>query len=229
MSTKIGAFREIHNLSQAELAEKTGLTQKRISQLENLLSEPSLTEIRLLTEVFNCRFEDLWPGSQVSLDTRNNLLIKYVLREDGHIDPNFTMLVYGDSGSRAQRLKNTLRIGSHVFFHTKIGTGDYVTAYFWVSCILERGLHDKEIQALGCDAAVDDIVILGDRNKSKILTAPLQLDKKLILQLGSLDVPEERFETGRTELSVVASATREHRELSNTDVQLLLKCCKNRG
>lgn len=31
----------------------------------------------------------------------NNLLVKYILREDNHVDPNFTYLTYGDSGNKA--------------------------------------------------------------------------------------------------------------------------------
>ncbi|MHC1745522.1 MAG: helix-turn-helix transcriptional regulator [Negativicutes bacterium] len=229
MENKIAAFREIHSLSQVELAEKIGSTQKRISQLENALSEPSISEIKLLTNIFNCKFEDIWQEASFNKEPANSLLIKYVYGENGHVDPNFTKLVYGDSGSRGQRLNKIIKTGSYIFFHTKIGNGDYITGYFNVAKILERGEHDTEIQSIGCDAEIDEIVIIGDRNNSKILNTPLLLDKKLILQLGSLKVPEERFDTERSELSIVSSATREHRELSGSDVQLLLKLCKDRG
>ena len=33
-----------------------------------------------------------------------SLLIKYIFREDNHVDPNFTHLTYGDSGQRGEQI-----------------------------------------------------------------------------------------------------------------------------
>lgn len=100
------------------------------------------------------------------------VLIKYKHRGEGHVDPDFNYLVYGDTGIRATRLRNIVSVDSFIFFHTSISQNDYITGYFQVEKILEKGHDDQEIKNLPCDAKVDDIIIIGKREASKILTSP---------------------------------------------------------
>lgn len=228
MSNRIKSFRELRNISQSELANKLGLSQKKISQLENCLVEPSLSEVQMFMTILKCSFEDLFIIEEESMMSRS-VLIKYVQMED-HVDPNFTYLTYGDMNKRATRLKNLIEVGSFVFFHTSFDGKEYITGYYNIEKILEKGINDDDINSLNCNAKVDEIILLGNREKSKILTFPLHFDRKLAIELKSLGITEQRFEESySSELSVISNATREHRELSSIDVEILLNKCKGRG
>lgn len=158
-----------------------------------------------------------------------NLLIKYILREDNHVDPNFTYLTYGDSGNRAIQIQKTIKPGSFVFFHTSYNGKAYITAYFYVERVLKKDDNPAEIAALNTDSKVDEVIILGSRERSKILTYPLPFDQTLAEQLTSLKIGEEKFTGNLSELQTISNSTRSHRILSNTDVELLLEKCLNRG
>ena len=53
IKNKIKQIREIHKLNQSEFAERLGVTQKIISNLESGKNEPSLQLIKNLTITFN--------------------------------------------------------------------------------------------------------------------------------------------------------------------------------
>ncbi|WP_080848630.1 hypothetical protein [Cytobacillus gottheilii] len=158
-----------------------------------------------------------------------NLLIKYISREDNHVDPNFTYLTYGDSGTRGSQIINSVLPSSYVFFHTSFNGKGYITAYFYVERILTRGENGAEIASLVTDSKVDDVVILGSRERSKILTYPLPFERGLAVELTSLGIDSTRFDSGQSELQTISNATRTHRELSAVDVELLLNKCLNLG
>ncbi|KMP74550.1 helix-turn-helix domain-containing protein (plasmid) [Bacillus wiedmannii] len=233
MTNKIQFYRKSIGLSQNQLAEKMQVSQKRISQLENssLSSrvEPSLSEIIQLLNIFDCNFEDLFEFKRRNEGMEKGVLIKYTHRGPEHVDPDFTYLVYGDSGKRAVRLKNIVDTNTIVFFHTNIGGSDYITGYFKVAQILHKGQDDKDIIKLKSDAKKDEIIILGDRDESKILISPLLFDKGLALKLKSLNIEENYFDGTSTELMKLNSKTREHRELSPGDTKALKQMCIGRG
>lgn len=158
-----------------------------------------------------------------------NLLVKYILREDGHIDPNFTYLTYGDSGNKGKQILNNVEPGSYVFFHTSYNGKGYITAYFYVEHVLTQDKNNSQISALITDSKIDDVVIIGSRDRSKILTYPLPFDQNLVEQLPSLDIKVERFKSEQTELKIISDATRTHRVLSGKDLEVLLSKCLNRG
>lgn len=229
VNNRIKTFREMKELSQAGLAEKMGITQKKMSQIENSVIDPSLAEINKLTTIFDRSFEDLFVNEEGNSEMNKHILIKYV-QMDKHVDPNFTYLAYGDSNKRGTRLDNIVSIGSYAFFHTSIGSSEYLTGYFKIEKILHKGKDDIEIETLPFDAKVDDIIIIGSRADSKILTLPLLFDKKLAVEVTSLGVTSQRFtETDASELSVISNATREHRELSQFDTEFLIRKCEGRG
>jgi hypothetical protein len=60
-----------------------------------------------------------------------NLLIPYVYLY-GHNDPLFEEFTYGDVKTRARKLRNKLKKGDYVFFHTSMGGKKYITAYYVV-------------------------------------------------------------------------------------------------
>jgi hypothetical protein len=95
--------------------------------------------------------------------------------KEGHVDPNLTQLVYGDSNQHGNILKKHLKPGSYLFFNTRIGNNRYITAYFYVEKLLEQEKGSDEIKGLHCSAQFDEVIVIGSRTFSKILTAPLSL------------------------------------------------------
>lgn len=56
----LGAWRIYRGLSQSEVANKTGLTQSAISQMENKGSKPQMKTLERLAKVYNCRPSQLY-------------------------------------------------------------------------------------------------------------------------------------------------------------------------
>ena len=165
-----------------------------------------------------------------------NLLIPYVHLYD-HPDPFFEEFTYGDSGARARKLKNNLKKGDYVFFHTSIGEKKYITAYYVVDRVLDTAevIKDRNIVAKYKNPHIseflsgkrtdkdDDVVLFGDPITSRIIEKPLIFDKTLAEKL-SLNI---NFPKGKTETQTIGSATRAWRELTAKDVEVLLEATKS--
>lgn len=149
-----------------------------------------------------------------------NYLIPYVPIK-GHKDPDFKEMSYGDSGWRGDTLKSNVTVGSYLFFHTKIGNTKYITSYIVVKRIVssEEAQNDPNIN---CDGQYDDWLFIGNKVDSKRLRKPIPFNKSLANKL-SLGIDFSDFDNGvRTELQVIASATRSHRQLTGDDVDVLI-------
>lgn len=164
-----------------------------------------------------------------------NLLIPYLHYAHllGHPDPLFKEFTYGDAGQRARRLRNDLKNGDYIFFHTGVGGEKYITAYYIVDRIMDTAMaiKDKNIIAKYINPHIlegkwrnedDDVIVFGDPITSKILERPLLFNKTLSKKL-SLNIP---FPKGRTETQAISSATRAWRELTDENVKVLLKAIK---
>jgi hypothetical protein len=138
---------------------------------------------------------------------------------------------YGDSESRARKLKRDLKRGDYVFFHTTIRGQRYITAYYIIDRVLDTrdAASDRAIVAKYKNPHVDeyrkgerrdhdDAVIFGDPILSKKLPRPLLFNKTLAQKL-SLAIP---FKEGFTENQCISSATRQWRKLTEKDVDILL-------
>ncbi|WP_336769741.1 hypothetical protein [Bacillus bombysepticus] len=151
----------------------------------------------------------------------------------GHVDPNFTQLVYGHSGANGSMLNNNLEVGSYIFFNARLGTQRFITAYFEISRILRRGEDDIEIDALSCDAKDDNYIFIADRNESKVLTLPLVFDKEMIGKLPSFEADKAYFDRkeaeGRNELMAISDATLRPRVISEEEKEFLKGLCEFRG
>lgn len=160
-----------------------------------------------------------------------NLLITY--RElYNHPDPILEEFSYGDSGQKAKRIMNNVKKGDYVFFHTNMDGNKYITSYYVVDRVVyaKDAIKDENIVSKYKNPHIlehisgertekdNDVVVLGDPNKSRILTNPILFDKSLAQKL-SLNI---KFSQDKTELQSIGSATRPLRELSDNDVNILL-------
>jgi hypothetical protein len=160
-----------------------------------------------------------------------SLLIPYIPLVD-HPDPNLDEFTYGDSGSRAQKLKNDLDQGDYVFFHTTIRGNRHLTAYYVVDRVLDtskaaineaiaskyQNIHIKEYEK-GERGDQEDAILFGDPILSRKLPRPLPFNQALAEKL-SLDIP---FSEDFTENQCISSATRQWRKLNEKDVKTLLQ------
>lgn len=159
-----------------------------------------------------------------------NLLIPYVSLIN-HQDPLLKEFTYGDIGQRGRKLKNSLTIGDYIFFHTTINSRKFITAYYIVDRVIntEDAVKDKRILAkfknphlsdfLNDHTSKDDYIAFGDPILSKVLERPLLFDKNLAEKL-SLKI---KFISTKTETQIIGSATRSWRELTDGDIEVLLK------
>ncbi|KAA9023563.1 hypothetical protein [Niallia endozanthoxylica] len=152
---------------------------------------------------------------------------------EGHVDPNFTQLVYGDSGRKGNILKSNLSPGSYIFFNARIGAKRYLTAYFYVEKMLFKGEHDEEIESLTCSAKEDEVIIIGSRLFSKVLTIPLDFDRGLIGEIKSYGADNNYFEqkkaNGVGELEAIRDKTLNPKVITEEEKEMLITLCKNRG
>ena len=158
------------------------------------------------------------------------LLIPYVPLS-WHHDPMLEEFTYGDSESRARKLKRDLKRGDYVFFHTTIRGQRYITAYYIIDRVLDTrdAASDRAIVAKYKNPHIDeyrkgerrdhdDAVIFGDPILSKRLPRRLLFNRTLAQKL-SLAIP---FKEGFTENQCISSATRQWRKLTEEDVNILL-------
>jgi hypothetical protein len=148
-------------------------------------------------------------------------LIPYVPLK-GHKDPDFKELSYGDSCQRGETLKNNLSNGSYLFFHTKIGSAKYITCFIAVEKIVS-GKDAQSDESIKCDGQYDDWLFIGNKDNSKRLRKPIPFNRVIAEKL-SLRINFDSLDKGeRSELQVIGSSTRSHRQLSEDDVSELLE------
>lgn len=148
-------------------------------------------------------------------------LIQYKYQSN-HLDPDLKEFIYEQSGTRGETLKRTVGKDDYLFFH-KDG---YITGYIVVKRVIS-GLEAKASPNINSDAQNDDWVFIGEKEKSERLTRQLPLTRKLLEQLSlSIDF-KDLDNKKRTEKSVINSATRAHRKLTNDDISKLLKEVKS--
>lgn len=154
------------------------------------------------------------------------------MAQSGHVDPNFTHLVYRDSNQHGNVLRRHLQPGSYLFFNTRIGRMRYIMAYFYMEKILKGETDREEIQGLRCSAQSDEVIIIGDRSFSKVLTAPLPFDRDLIQNMP-YRADDRYFESkstnGASELEAIKDKTLNPTVINDEEKNLLLRLCENRG
>jgi hypothetical protein len=151
----------------------------------------------------------------------------------GHVDPNFTQLVYGNSGRNGKIIEKNSNVGSYIFFNARIGNKRYITAYFYIEKILLKGKHDQEIASLNCSAKDDEVIVIGSRLFSKVLTIPLDFDRELIEKIKSYNANHDYFENKKLdkigELEAIKDKTLNPKIITEEEKELLIELCKYKG
>lgn len=169
-----------------------------------------------------------------------NLLIPYVPLIH-HMDPVLEEFTYGDIQRRGLKLKEDIRKGDYLFFHTSINSRKCITVYYVVDRVLEtlEAAKDRNIVLKYKNPHIkeylqdkrnykNDVVVFGDPILSHRLDRPLEFDRELAQKL-SLGI---KFKQEFTDSQCIGSATRQWRELSGKDVDILLneiKSSENKG
>ncbi len=160
-----------------------------------------------------------------------NLLIPYTPLAD-HPDPLLDEFTYGDVNERGKKLLKDVEKGDYIFLHTSQRGKRVITAYYVVAEVHPvseayndinirnkyRNPHLTRYQEHG-NQYDDDVIVFGDPIRSKKLEPSLPLDRQLTEKLY-LNIP---FHKNKTELQNISSATRAWRELSDSEVNILLK------
>jgi hypothetical protein len=150
---------------------------------------------------------------EIEFGNGKNLLYRYIddaNKNWDHPDPLFKELIYGEGGGGnfGTMVRNNVRKGSHIFFHTTIEGQRYITAHYFVSKIVEGydAKHDDKIRSnyqnvhihpenypewwpdYDIDKEIksdsDDILVFGDYEKSLgKLVSPLKFDRELAEKL----------------------------------------------
>lgn len=86
ISERIKSLRKEKGLNQAELGEKTGITRRSISTIENGETDPSATQITAISKFFNVSTEYLLNGKEEesTISTTEQEIIQLV-RKDSEI------------------------------------------------------------------------------------------------------------------------------------------------
>jgi hypothetical protein len=162
---------------------------------------------------------------EIEFGNGKNMLYRYIddaNKNWDHPDPLFEELTYGEGGGGNFRtmVRNSVRKGSHIFFHTTIEGQRYITAHYFVSKIVEGydARHDDKIRSNYLNVHIhpenypewwpnyaidkeiksdrDDILIFGDSEKSLgKLVNPLKFDRGLAEKL--------KFETNQIKFEIV--------------------------
>ena len=74
--------------------------------------------------------------------------------------------------------------------------------------MLYKSKHNHEIDALGCSASEDKVIIVGSRTFSKVLTIPLVLDRKMIGKIKSLGLMQNISQIKRKKERGIRSLSR---------------------
>jgi hypothetical protein len=159
-----------------------------------------------------------------------HLLIPYVNLYN-HPDPLFDEYTYGEGGARARKLKNDVKKGDFIFFHTTIRNQKYITAYYVADRVIDTidAINDRFIRLKYKNPHMNemingkipkdsgDVIIFGDPILSKKLDTPLRFEKNLASKL-SLNI---KFPGNKTETQAIGSSTRAWRELTDKDANIL--------
>lgn len=120
-----------------------------------------------------------------------------------------------------------------MFFNARIGVERYITAYFYIEKVLLKKANGNEIEALSCSVKDDEVILIGSRTFSKVLTIPLVFDRELIGKIKSYEADDNYFNAkisaGCTELEAIKDKILNPKIITEEEKEMLIAICKNNG
>ena len=156
-------------------------------------------------------------------------LIPYVdPRQLGEEDPMFKEFTYGEAKRRGKILREKVKKGDFLFFHTSRKGKRIITAYYVVEKVMatEDAKRDKLIKYKYENPHLyheklynNDTIVFGNPIYSRVLKRPLILTTKI---LNKLSKPPRLNPNQKEQLAAITSALRNWKELTDKDVNFLL-------
>lgn len=81
---KVKECRERLQLSQEDLSEKLGITQRQVSMIERGLSFPKLSTLNKLSQVFNCAIPDLFDNDYLQTENQLREQLKIIIESSNY-------------------------------------------------------------------------------------------------------------------------------------------------
>jgi hypothetical protein len=155
-------------------------------------------------------------------------LIPYVdPRQLGEEDPMFKEFTYGEAKRRGKILREKVKKGDFLFFHTSRKGKRVITAYYVVEKVMatEDAKRDKLIKYKYENPHLyheklykNDTIVFGNPIYSRVLKRPLILTTKI---LNKLSKPPKLNPNQKEQLAAITSALRNWKELTDKDVNFL--------
>lgn len=157
-------------------------------------------------------------------------LIPYVdpKRNGGEEDPLFSEFTFGDKGTRGKILKDNVKKGDFLFFHTSIRNKRYITAFYEVEEVMDiqQARTDTIIMMkyrnphlLSSETREKEVIVFGNPVKSVVLHKPMEFNRTLLKELAIPYKPSPN----QTELAAISSKFRNWFALSDVQIKLLLQ------
>ncbi|WHY79029.1 endonuclease NucS [Neobacillus sp. WH10] len=147
-------------------------------------------------------------------------------KNNGEEDPLFSEYTYGDKGNRGYILKNKVRKGDFLFFHTSIRNKRFITAFYEVEEVIDiqKARTDTTIKMkyrnphlLSTNNNANEVIVFGNPVKSVVFYTPLEINKELLLELSIPFSPSPN----QTELAALSSKFRNWFKLTDAQIKLL--------
>ncbi len=146
---------------------------------------------------------------------------------NGHIDPMLDEYTYGDHKLNGKILRDKIKQGDFLFFHTMRKGKRVITAYYVVEQVLPvpQAKANKLIMTkyrnphlLESNNVENETIVFGNPITSNILRKPVELTIELLNKLSR----KPNLNPSQTETAAITSALRQWKKLSDADVELLL-------
>lgn len=146
----------------------------------------------------------------------------------GHEDPMLEEFTYGDAGRRGKKLREKVKKGDFLFFHTSRRGKRVITAYYVVERVMptEMAKADELITSKYRNPHLhrkepydeNDTIVFGDPIRSRVLKRPFVLTPEALSKLSK----PPKLNQSLGELAAIAIALKQWKQLSEKDVELLL-------
>jgi len=149
-------------------------------------------------------------------------------KNDGEEDPLFSEYTYGDKKQRGKTLRDNVRKGDYLFFHTSSQNKRFITAFYEVEELMDIKQAKADIiikmkyrnpHLLSIESEENEVIVFGNPVRSLVLNPPLEIDKNLLKELSISFNPSKN----QTNLQAISSKLRSWLKLESKQIEQLLK------